>query len=238
MRRPKAVLVVAAGIAGSALIALTAFAVLDGGDAETQESQDAGKLRYKNVLVEQPASSELVMTTSAPPAAGKPWLIHVFPLHAKPNLDDLSSFPELQIDAETGQVLRDNLSAVYPAEVQSILNSITLDSGSSPDWPATDVPPPVSVQRFQGVAYTNPLLSSGFQVAYVWNDCPQTQDQIETGIIPTGCGPTLLVSNTRSQMHVDANNGEVVSWETVSPEDIKAFERFASQVVVLSDGAN
>lgn len=197
---------------------------LAGGSGGSQDFAEPGNLRFRNVTVELPPDSAgLQVSTGVPAAPGKPWLIQVSQDGAPSPRDESSGeWKELQIDAETGNVVYDTLSRDFPA-AESIIASITVTVAPPTVWPWVDAPAPLETEQWGNIVYPKAPPESGVIAGGVLNYCTTTDCSEKT----------LFVLAGSSSMHIDARDGSVVSFDRVADEDRAMFERFAASVVVL-----
>lgn len=196
---------------------------LAGGSGGTQEFADPGELRFRNVVIKlPPESSGLRVSTGEPITEGQKWVVRVSDREMQRSADGLL-VNVVEIDADTGEVLSDTLSAKYPAEARDILATVRVDTSQPDLWPVADVPSPAATEKFENISYARTDPASGFSFAWVSSGC-----------VRKNCARWLLVSNSRSYVYVNGGDGSLGGWEHVLPEDRQAFERFVAAVVVIN----
>ena len=201
---------------------------VEGQDTETTAVGSGEELRWRNVILRlPPAGSPLRVTPDYPRGPQAPrYLIHVSIDGAPPpSPEDESTWQELQIDADTGEIVMDTLSRDYRSEVDAVLGSLRVDPLRPDVWPYSDGSAPAETSVLGTVRYAQPALASGIRVGVSYNYCLPS---------PTCSQESLVVTNGFSYMHVRADNGEIMSLDRVQPEDVAAFERYAQSVQVTT----
>jgi hypothetical protein len=109
---------------------------------------------------------------------------------------------QVVIDAESGEVLLDELSSHYPAEVTTLLGSITRETMLPEVWPFVDEPPPNSRREFGQTSYPIPSPASGVRVSHITGLCTEAPCVAE--IIQLNLSPSAYAQ-------IDAENGELLT---------------------------
>jgi hypothetical protein len=211
----------------------------------TASSQEGGAtvVRWRNVEIEAPPDGSLLrVSTQHPPSPAHRWLVSIVVRDVDPPVpgeEDKWVQQQLDIDAETGEILSDTLSLAYPAETRAILDTMKVVTGSPPAvWPYVDAAPPTATRTYENMTYPVPDPASGLIAVVMQGFCAVT----------VACD-ALLLSNGDSWMHVSLHTGEVVArgvhsdagqaLETgrVRPEDAPMFDRFLSRIIMSSTTA-
>lgn len=177
-----------------------------------------GQIRWANVSLQFPPGSPFSVLRNPPlsPEHDR-WEIIAYVEAASP------PYPQLKIDAETGEILEDTLSQQYPDEVKKLLTTLVIDSGLPQLWPFVDEPPPDAITRSGSFVIPDP--GSGMTIAFVENLCDPGD--------PSCAERTILVAFRESAMHIDASDGRVLSWDGVAPSHREAFQRYLDTVQVV-----
>jgi hypothetical protein len=214
-------------VLGGILVAGLVVGVLAGMDRLPVASQEGeggtGQLRWLNVVVDLPPEGSPVRVEALP---GAPHPVVVIFVEREPRAAAQPS-QQVNIDAQTGEVLLDTLTAgltgdSHAREVESVLDSVRVVTDPPDVWPYVDEPAPAALARSGTISFVSPDPSSGIVIAQVQATCLVGED----------CPDLLVVHNGRSQMGIRVDTGEVYAWDHVLPQDREAFERYAASVEV------
>lgn len=178
--------------------------------------------RWLNVTVVIPAGSDLyVVQTSYGPEVNPPDGGAVLELVKDVGGNtDLSS--SLLIDADSGSVIRDNVRDEHRAEIEAILETLTVQplDISTTSWPYNGEPPP-DAQRdaFAGISFIRPSPETGLKVYTAIND-------------PGGWG-SVGIANGRSGavVSIDPGTGKLTrDTEHVVSSDSDIFDRWLGAI--------
>ena len=218
--------VIVAGIVVGVLAGVGRLPVLS-----QEEGPASGQLRWLNVVVDlPPENSPLRVRRDMPHGPEKPrWLIQIYvERELTPGAEPRSQM--LEIDADTGEVATDTLTAAISdqavsGQLSSVLDSVRIDTGPPEVWPYVDeTPRPPEPAKWGNLAIIIPDPASGIVVSPATSDCLASA---------TKCFPQWLgVFDGHSQMGIDAETGQIISLDRVTAEDMEAFERYAATVQV------
>lgn len=130
----------------------------------------------------------------------------------------------VDLDAETGAVVQENVSSADRAVIETVLATLKVaeqDVATAP-WPYSDRPPAVPRERYGNITYVPPDPASGFKVSQGIGDTFTSRGSIQF----------IRIANARSSMIIDAGTGLVdeSGLDHVAAEDKEAFQRFLSEV--------
>jgi hypothetical protein len=209
--------VVVAGLGGAAFGAYTLWhEPQDETQAEAQA--EAQQVRWGNVTVTIPSDSDIfyVREKSGIQIAG-------------PVLELATSRHKsvVIIDAETGKVIRDDVLASERAAFDAVLATLKVGqlettSGAGAPWPYGTTLPSTPTRVSGPISYVAPDSASGIVIDYIQYDA----------FGPDGSGSVLVFYNTRSELAIDAETGELLSDVPMHPDDREAFDRLLAQVRV------
>jgi len=209
---------VIAALGGAAFGAYTAW---------NEPEAEAQQLRWANVTVSIPPQSDIHYgrLTSAPQAAAQGVTGPVLVLTTG---GDKSL---VVIDAETGQVIHDDVLADERAAFDAVLGTVEVvqaqlaggpAAGPDAPWPyGTTLP--TTPRRMEGqISYLEPDPASGIAAGPMYRYGSD--------------GPSVVVRfyNTRSVRLVDAETGELFEDLAMHPDDRDAFDRLLAEVRVVS----
>jgi len=225
--------VVIAAVGGAAFGAYTAW---NEAEAEVQE------VRWVNLTVTISADSDIhyARLSSAPEAVARGIMGPVLLLTTG---GDGST---VVIDAETGQVIHDDVLAAERAAFDAVLAAVEVvetevREGPGAPWPYGSTLPSTPRERWHTISYVRPHPDSGISVQIGISDF--------IGPPPPASGPDIRVFNGRSQMHVSwtgevfLTGGSTLSLaefvqaesrllEGIHPDDRAAFQRFAQAIEI------
>ena len=206
--------VVVAALGGAAFGAYTA---LNGAEAEDQQ------VRWANVTVTIPPNSDIHYgrLTSAPQAAAQGITGPVLLLTTG---GDRSL---VIIDAETGEVVHDDVLAAERGAFDAVLATVDVAEAevaaeAAAPWPYGTALPSTP-RRMEGrISYLEPDPASGIVAGPIYR---YSQD-----------GPSVVLRfyNTRSVRFVDAETGEFIEDLAMHPDDREAFDRLLAEIRVVS----
>lgn len=178
-------------------------------------------VRFLNLTVSVPAgimASPLAGYTFSPTDYYNRPVIEIAPVGGSDSV-------RVVLDAETGALVAEAGSEGERAALQPALDTVRVspfDPKTAP-WPYADTAPPDDRGVWWKITYPIPDVSTGIDI------------DTASGIgAPDGvCQHTIVVSNGRSRMVLDACTGEPISYATsIDPADAEALERFRAAVVV------
>lgn len=214
-------------VAGVVVGAIVGVGRLPAGSEDTAGS--GGELRWLDVTLQlPPEDSPLYVTRLLPFGPDKPrFIIQIYvDREVTPGVEP--SPQSLEIDAETGEVVSDTLSATLSdqaisSQLQAILDSVGIASGPPEVWPYVDISAPSpSPGKWGNLTFAVPEPASGITVSPTSGLCSAA---------PPDCVPKwLTVRNGRSHMGINADTGELMGLDGVLLEDREAFERYAASV--------
>lgn len=123
---------VSVALAAAASLALGGTLLwLAGGSGGSEDFAEPGELRFRNVVIKlPPESSGLRVSTGEPITEGQKWVVRVSDREMQRTAGGLLA-NVVEIDADTGEVLSDTLSAKYPAEARDVLATVRVDMPES-----------------------------------------------------------------------------------------------------------
>lgn len=134
-------------------------------------------------------------------------------------------WPTAVIDAESGEVLSDTLSA-QNTDARAILSSLTLETGLPKVWPFVDGPvPPARRPTLAGLSFPEPSRESGLLFGGLIGYC-----------LEPGCTSAYLrYGSSIMYLYLDESTGAIIVREgsQVAPELAPAFERFRAAVTPM-----
>lgn len=191
----------------------------------------SGEMRWLNVIVDlPPQDSPLQVRGLFPPGPEKPRFVIQIYVERELTPGVQPAPQEVDIDAETGEVVSDTLSAAVSgqavsSQLQAVLDSVRVATGPPEVWPYADEPPPTGRPSKSGnLTFVLPDPASGILVAPMHVMCPASASDCASQY--------LTVFNGRSQMNIRADTGQIERPDRVLPEDREAFERYAASVEV------
>jgi len=188
---------------------------------------EAQQVRWGNVTVTIPSDSDIqrVRVRSDPQAAVEGIMGPVLKLITSGHQSVVI------IDAETGRVIRDDVLASERAAFDAVLATLKVGqpettSGAGAPWPyATALPS--TPRRVPGpISYLEPDPASGIAIDYVHYDAFR----------PGRSGSLIVFYNTRSELVVDAETGELLGDNAIHPDDREAFDRLLEETVKIAEG--
>jgi hypothetical protein len=134
----------------------------------------------------------------------------------------------VDVDAETGQVVQEQVAEGDRAAMQEVLATLEVseqDIATAP-WPYSDMPPVMPRERLGNITYVPPDPASGFKVSEGIGDTFTSRGSIQF----------IRIANARSSMIIDAGTGlvDASGLDHVAAEDKEAFQRFLSEVELVA----
>jgi hypothetical protein len=217
---------------------LTATAVVGGivgvarrsaGGQQADATTPGSRIRWVNVSIDAPPEGSAVQVSINIPFTGtpNPTFSHRYTIRlyvevsaSAPGFEPV--FPTTVIDAETGEILSDTLTAQYP-EARAILSSLALETGLPEVWPFVDAPVPDARIWLAGMMLPVPSRESGLIVSMLIGYCTDFP----------GCSSAYLkYGSSIMYLYPDEATGAIVvrDGSNVAPEHAPAFERFKAAV--------
>jgi hypothetical protein len=134
------------------------------------------------------------------------------------------------IDAETGEVIHDDVLASDRAAFDAILATLTVGqpqttAGGSAPWPYGATLPSTPRRQLGSLTFVEPDPASGIGTKYGCYD----------GLEPNTSGCSVAFYNTRSALWIDEKTGERLDDPSaIHPDDREAFDRLFAQVTVTA----
>lgn len=222
---------VLAGILTAAVVVggIAGVARRSAGGQQADATAPASRIRWHNVSIDAPPDGSPVQVSTDIPITGTPnpsfshrptIRLYVEVPAAVPGSVPVS--PETVIDAETGEVLSDTLSAQYP-DAQLMLSSVTFHTGLPEVWPFVDQPPPAARRNLLGLSVPQPSTESGLLLSMSIGLCASAEP----------CNYAIILYGS-SFMAMDVSTGAVAPHSRIAPEHASAFQRIVAAVTVVA----
>lgn len=188
------------------------------------------RIRWVNVSIDAPPEGSPVRVSTGIPITGtpNPSFSHRYTVSLSIDPETLApgsglAWLETVIDAETGEVLKDTLSAQYP-EARAILASVALETDLPKVWPFVDGPVPAARRNLLGLSVPQPSTESGLLLSWSIGLCASAEP----------CNYAIILYGS-SFLAMDVSTGAVAPHSKIAPEHASAFARVVAAVTVVPE---